>query len=234
MINFANKMPVTKVLLFFSCLIVSCGVGIGVGSLWMLFKFKDINSLIYGLLILIGSLFLAALIRMFADIGQIMFDLRVDIQRSFKQTNELDQKLNKELRDQSQLQADALNQNLQLQSDVLNQKLQLRAGVLSQGLQAIIDKLDKSSYDANELDGKLNQELKDQLQLQAGALNQDLQTIIGRLDKSSHDANELVQRISAIKDNFNQMNLNSKDMNQNINQIRIFFERIEKHLDLNK
>ncbi|MBU0547663.1 MAG: hypothetical protein KJ710_07530, partial [Candidatus Omnitrophica bacterium] len=130
MLNFTNKMPVTKALLFFSCLVAACGMGIAAGGLWMLFKFKDMNSLFYGFFILTGSLFLAALIRMFADMGQMMFDLRVDIQDSFKQANELDQKLNQELRGQ----------------------LQLQAGSLNQDLQAIINKLDKTSHEANELD----------------------------------------------------------------------------------
>ena len=151
MLNFANKMPITKALLFFSYLIAACGLGIGVGGSWMLFKSKDMNSFICGFFILIGSLFLAALIRMFADIGQIIFDLRVGIQNSSRQANALNEKLNKELRDQLQLQA-----------------------------------------------------------------------------------NELIQKIAVIKDNFNQMNLNSKDMNQNIHQIRVFFEQIEKHLNLKK
>ena len=313
MINFTQKMPVVKVLLFFSCLIIACGVGIGVGGLWMLFKFKDVNSFIYGFLILIGSLFLAALIRMFADMGQIMFDLRLDIQRSSRQANELnekliqglqtiigrldktshdsnalDEKLSQELRSQLQLQADALNQSLQAiigrldktshDSNALDEKLsqelrsqlQLQADALNQVLQTIIGRLDKTSHEANELDLKLNKELKDQLQLQidnlnqklqlrAGVLNQGLQAVIDKLDKTSHEANELgqirnqdlraiidkldktsheanalAQKIAAIKDNSNQLNLNSKDINQNINQIRIFFERIEKHLDLKK
>ena len=191
MLNFANKMPITKALLFFSYLIAACGLGIGVGGSWMLFKSKDMNSFICGFFILIGSLFLAALIRMFADIGQIIFDLRVDIQNSSRQANALNEKLNKELRDQLQLQADALNQELQ----------------------TLIGRLDKASHDSDALDQKLNKELRDQLQLQA---------------------NELIQKIAVIKDNFNQMNLNSKDMNQNIHQIRVFFEQIEKHLNLKK
>ncbi|MBU0548570.1 MAG: hypothetical protein KJ710_03060, partial [Candidatus Omnitrophica bacterium] len=90
------------------------------------------------------------------------------------------------------------------------------------------------SHEANELDQKLNQELRGQLQLQAGSLNQDLQAIINKLDKTSHEANELIRKLAAIKDAFNQMNCDSKDMNQNILQIRVFFEQIERHLDLKK
>ena len=117
-------MPVTIFLLFSSCLIAACGLGVGAGGLWMLFKFKDTSSFLNASLILAGSLFLAAVIRMFADIGQMIFDIRIDIQDSFRQASELNQRLSQELRNQLQLQSDSLNQKLQLQVDVLNQNLQ--------------------------------------------------------------------------------------------------------------
>ncbi|MDD5128158.1 MAG: hypothetical protein PHO40_00695, partial [Candidatus Omnitrophica bacterium] len=156
MMNLANKMPVTKILLFFSCIILACGSGIFIGSLWVFFKFKDLTSFIFGFLIFMASLFFAALIRMFADIGQMIFDLRLDNQRLSGQANELDQKLNQELKDHLQLQSESLNQNIQAQINILNQDLQ-----------TIIARLDKASHDSNELDQKLNQELKDHLQLQS-------------------------------------------------------------------
>lgn len=68
-----DKMPVVIVLLFFSWLIAISGVGLFVWNLFI-FKFNDIN--LYGLLILLGSLFLAAIVRMFANIGQMIFDLK--------------------------------------------------------------------------------------------------------------------------------------------------------------
>ncbi len=145
MIKIANKMPITIILLFFSYFIAICGIG--AGSLWMIFKFKDINVFIYGFLILMGSLLLAVLIRMFANIGQMTFDIKADIQDSFREAKE-----------SGQAQHDALNQNLQ----------------------------------------------------------------------------SISQKLADINDNFNQMNCDSRDMNQNIQQIRAFFEQIERHLDLKK
>ena len=134
MIKIAKKMPITITLLVFSYLILVCSIG--VGSLWMIFKFKATGYFIYGFLILAGSLLLAALIRMFTDIGQIIFDIKADLWNLFKQAEESGQ--------------------------------------------------------------------------------------------AQHDA--LIQ----IKDNLNQMNCDSRDMNHNIQQIRVFFERIERHLDLKK
>ena len=147
-----NRMPITIILLFFSYLIAFCGIGSGV--FWVFSQGRDISSFIYGLMILTGSLLLASLIRMFADIGQIIFDTRGDLQDSFSQAREF------------------------------------------------------------------NQDLRNQLQLQADLLKQNFQSI--------------AQDFAAIKNNFDQMNCDSRDMNQNIHQIRDFFEQIERHLDLKK
>ena len=70
-----DKMPVVIVLLFFSWLIAISGVGLFTWNLFI-FRFNDIN--LYGLLILLGSLFLAAIVRMFANIGQMIFDLKAN------------------------------------------------------------------------------------------------------------------------------------------------------------
>ena len=169
----ANRMPITIILFLFSYLIAFCGIGSGV--FWVFSKGRDISSFIYGLMILTGSLLLASLIRMFADIGQMIFDTRGDLQDSFSQAREF----NQDLRNQLQLQADLLKQNLQ------------------------------ASREAQELDKRLSQDLRNQLQ-------------------------SIAQDFSAIKNNFDQMNCDSRDMNQNIHQIRDFFEQIERRLDLKK
>ena len=176
-----NKMPITIILLFFSYLIAFCGIGSGV--FWVFSQGRDISSFIYGLMILTGSLLLASLIRMFADIGQMIFDTRGDLQDSFSQAREFNQ-------------------------DLRNQ------------LQSIVQRVDQASLEAQELDKRLSQDLRNQLQLQADLLKQNFQSI--------------AQDFAAIKNNFDQMNCDSRDMNQNIHQIRDFFEQIERHLDLKK
>jgi len=151
MIKITDKMPITIILLVFSYLAPACGIA---ASVWIMLKYRDPASLIYGFLTLAGSLLLAALIRMLANIGQMIFDIRVDMQNSLKDTQ----------------------------------------GSFRHA---------KESADArNE------------------ALIRDLQSI--------------VEELRAVRDNFNQMNCDSRDMNQNIHQIRDFFERIERHLDLKK
>ena len=40
--------------------------------------------------------------------------------------------------------------------------------------------------------------------------------------------------LQAVKNHMEQINCDTKDINQNIHQIKIFFEQIERHLDLKK
>jgi len=194
MMNLKDKMLVTKVLLVFSCLIASSGIGVFAGGLWLFFRFKGTGAFAFAFCILIICLFLAAMVRMFANIGQILFDLRSDFQRVSKDSSELEQKLNQELLNQLELQANSLNQNIQANSNTLNHKLQ------------------------NQID----------------ILNRELRAIIGRFQESLSAVNELSKKFSAVRDSFGQMNCDSKDMNKNIRQIKDFFERIERHLDLKK
>jgi hypothetical protein len=182
MVKIAKKMPITIILLVFSYLIAVCGIG--VGSFWMIFKFKATGYFIYGFLILVGSLLLAALIRMFADIGQMVFDIKADIWNLFGQAKAL-----------GQVQHDALIRQAKDSGQV--------------------------QHDAFIRQAK---ELKDSGQVQHDAFI--------RQAKELKDA--LIQKLTDIKDNFNQMNCDSRDMNQNIQQIRAFFEQIERHLDLKK
>jgi len=256
MMNLKDKMLVTKVLLVFSCLIASSGIGVFAGGLWLFFRFKGTGAFAFAFCILIICLFLAAMVRMFANIGQILFDLRSDFQRVSKDSSELEQKLNQELLNQLELQANSLNQNIQANSNTLIHKLELQANSLVKELQAVISTLQQGSHDSSELEQKLNQELLNQLELQANSLNQNIQAnsntlnhklqnqidilnrelraIIGRFQESLSAVNELSKKFSAVRDSFGQMNCDSKDMNKNIRQIKDFFERIERHLDLKK
>jgi hypothetical protein len=97
-----------------------------------------------------------------------------------------------------------------------------------------MNELGKISRQAGEFNQGLGHGLKGQLKLQADSLNHDLQLIIDKLEKNFTWASELGQKLAAIKESFNQITCDSKDMNQNIRQIKVFFEQIERHLDLKK
>ena len=69
-----NKMPTTKVLLAFSCLIAVLGLAI---SSYLLFaKPFGVISLVNSASVLLGSLLLAVIVRVIANIGQMIFDLK--------------------------------------------------------------------------------------------------------------------------------------------------------------
>jgi len=169
-----NKMPTTILLLIFSWLIPILGLIFGLYPI--ITRFDKASSWLNGLLIFLGSLLLAAIIRMLSDVGQMFFDLRVDIQRLFS----------------------LLSGNLQILTQrliSLNQDLKTQTTAITQHLQ------DLKTSTSNDL------------KTQTAAITQHLQFL---------------------KDNLEQLSCDSKDINQNIYQIRTFFEQIERHLDLKK
>lgn len=76
----ANRMPTTVILLFFSWLIAIAGLTYIVTNM-VIFRISNIAALINGVIVLLVSLLLAAIIRTFANIGQMIFDLKADIEK---------------------------------------------------------------------------------------------------------------------------------------------------------
>jgi len=72
-----NRMPTTNLLLAFSWVVAFIGTAAAVFVI--IFRFKGITSLLIPLALLFGSLCLAILIRMFANIGQMVFDLKISV-----------------------------------------------------------------------------------------------------------------------------------------------------------
>lgn len=129
-----DKMPTTFALLILSWL--AAFFGFILSGYLVIFKSQEVNILIYGLSILLGSFILAATIRMFGNIGQMLFDIKNFLFNS-------------------------------------------------------------------------NQTLNSQFQ----SIHNELQNL---------------------KNIYEQIGCDSKDINQNIHQIKTFFERIERHIDLKK
>lgn len=75
----SEKMPTTIVLLFFSWLIASLGCLAGVAVL-VIYGLNKANSIISCILIVSGGLFLSILVRMVANIGQMLFDVNSSLQ----------------------------------------------------------------------------------------------------------------------------------------------------------
>ena len=174
-----NKMPITLVLLATSWFIVASGVFVPV-YLFISTGFSQ-NLLITGFSVLLVSLILSSALRMFANIGQIIFDTKKEIQTI------------REINHTSAQHLLGLNQNLK--TELQNQTSEL-------------DKIIKG----------LNQSLSGNIT----GLNRDLISEIKLLTAN----------LQSLSSSCEQINCDSKDLNQNINQIKNFFEQIERHLDL--
>jgi len=74
------RMPTTIVLLFFSWLVAFIGLAWAVAQV-VIFRFNNINVLISSAAVLLMSLFLAAIIRTFANIAQILFDFKSETEK---------------------------------------------------------------------------------------------------------------------------------------------------------
>lgn len=70
----SGKMPTTTVLLFFSWLIVFLGCLAGAAVLVM-YGVNNVKPIVGCILIVLGSLFISVLVRMIANIGQMLFDM---------------------------------------------------------------------------------------------------------------------------------------------------------------
>lgn len=69
-----DRMPTTKLLLVISWIMPV--LGLFGGGLLIIFNLNEIDMLIKGCLILFGGLVISAMVRMLANIGQMIFDMR--------------------------------------------------------------------------------------------------------------------------------------------------------------
>lgn len=166
----SKKIPSASALLLFSYLTAILGL-IGAGAL-IVSGFNKAQSLITGILILVGSLSLAAALRMFANIGQILFEINNFLFNDLKS--------------------------------------------LLSGITQHIKNIENDSKAAVQ---SLNQNI--------ASFSQDSHAQIENLRTE-------LQSLETLKTQFEQLGCDSKDISQNIHQIKVFFEQIEKHLDLKK
>ena len=81
----AHKMPTIKALLVFSWVAGILGL---VTSVYLaIFKFNGPDSVISGILILFGGLLLTVAIRTFANVGQMVYDIKFQLYKNLDQIN---------------------------------------------------------------------------------------------------------------------------------------------------
>ena len=247
-----NRMPTVMALLVFSWIIAIFGL-VGGGYLIVL-RYNNVKSLAIAFSILLGGLLLATIIRMVGNVGQMFFDLKdflFNILKAlFQETTSLSKGL-QDLKTQLQTQTTTLSGDLQTLKNSLEElscdsedisqniyqiknffeemeatnqdlktQLQAQTTTLSNNLQALHQETTSFSKGLQAL----HQDLKTQVQAQTTTLSNNLQA----LDQ------DLKTQLQAQKSTLEQISCDSKDINQNIHQIRTFFEQIERHLDLKK
>ena len=83
-----NKMPTTVILLFFSWLIAIAGLLLALAQIFIL-RPGGINLWINSAVILLGSLLMAIVIRVFANISQMIFDWKADMYNLARENKEI-------------------------------------------------------------------------------------------------------------------------------------------------
>jgi len=258
-----NKMPVTLVLLNLSWSFLVLGILIP-GYLFIQAP-KDTGQLIVNFCLFFAGLLLSAVTRMLANIGQMVFDIRLDIQRTRELSNNclqnlfaanqnlngLDERIKIEFKNQTTEQKNAiniLNRDLVAELQRQNSERDMIINRLSQalnsgisGINAVIKtELLSQTSDIEKIIKALDQSLIQSQNIRVEAVKGGLTEQTAQLNKIITELNhKLISELKSLSvslqmlaSSSEQINCDSKDLNQNISQIKIFFEQIEKHLDL--
>jgi len=155
-----NKMPTTILLLGFSWLVVI--LGFFASGYLIISGHKEFNSLISGLSILLGTLFLALIIRMFGNAGQILFDLL----RETQGLKSLHQGLTSQLQEQGALvskdlqallrETSGLTQGLKSLHQGLTSQLQEQIIAIRNDLQALSNTLKQMGCHSKDINQNIN------------------------------------------------------------------------------
>lgn len=170
----SRKIPTASMLLVFSYLIAVLGFASAVAL--VVAGFGEVRFFITGILVLVGALSLAVALRMFANIGQVLFEVNLFLFNDLKPLLSGMAQHIKNIEQDSKAGLQTLNQNIH----------------------------------------SFREDLHDRLQ--------DLEPLRIRLE----------QDLETLKDHLEKIGCDSKDVNQDIHQIKAFFGQIREHLDLKK
>ena len=179
---------------------------------------------------------------MFGNMGQIFFDLRADVQRL---SNFLSDNLSESLQrlttlsNDTKATQDILTQGFSTLNQDLKTQLHTQAASLIKTLQEIEVSLSTGTKATQDILSQgfssLSEEVKTQLHTQAASLIKTLREIE---ESVSGDLQALLKTSTDLSTGTNnkieQINMNAKNINDSIHKIKVFFERIERHLDLKK
>lgn len=233
-----DRMPTTLALSVFSLLITI--LGLGIGCYLIFFNFGNIISLKHGYLILLGSLLLAVLIRMLGNMGQMLFDLRMELQKQslsinndlrvlFERNERLVGLLNDKFEKVCQYIRDggiSLNQNLSFLNNNIKAELQEH----TKYLHLLSDKFENLSKNLKEGNESVIQNIREGIKNN----REGSESVIQNIREQNKYLYISLEKFTKISQDLELLNCDSKDLSHNLNEIKNFFAQIEKHLDLKK
>ncbi len=244
----SKKMPMltSLLLLVLSWLIAIIGFAAGV---WVIIQSPMQGAdILKGIGVILFSFLLASVVRMLANIGQMLFELK-DYSLGFQQV----------LQQNISLQFQYLNKNIESQAATMNQLLETNFNGINEGVFKQVESL-KSGIDVTfreqvkDLNESVNQQLSAQAKVIRDGINEQLMLEIQQFNKNlnehlttqfqglregfrdvlSTQSEALKEKIQDLKDVNLQTNCDARETSENVFQIRSFFDEISKHLELRK
>jgi len=218
-----KRMPTTLLLMVFSWLAVFGGVSTVI--FFKLAKYKDDNFLISSLLVILGSMLLAAILRMFGNIGQMVFDSTKNLKVLLDENKRAKDVLNEAIIGLGR----AISNDLKVLSNNLTISHEENLKVLNTACEQFGCDLKDLSQNAFRIKSILEQEdIKEVILELQRSISNSLEVLSNNLI-TSHEEN-----LKVLNTAYEQFGCDLKDMKNSTLQIKIFFEQIEKHLNLKK
>ena len=197
---------------------------------WLIFFGGITVSLVYlnqeswerRVIFLIGAIILAIALRSLANIGEFLFNICGNSFYILKSISRIERSLGinyQESRDHS------LNLDRQITS--FNQHLESSRESLERNFSMIKESIDRNFQDIRSETILLKKESNSSANENLQCITEHLLQIKQLLDINSQDIRTTDQTLQ-------QINCDSKDMNQNLFKLRSFLEEVEKHLDLKR
>jgi len=254
-----KRMPTTLLLMVFSWLAVFGGVSTVI--FFKLAKYKDDNFLISSLLVILGSMLLAAILRMFGNIGQMVFDSTKNLKVLLDENKRAKDVLNEAIIGLGRAISNdlkVLSNNLTISheesrsaKDVLNEAIIGLGRAISNDLKVLSNNLTISHEEnlkvLNTACEQFGCDLKDLSQnafrIKSILEQEDIKEVILELQRSISNSLEVLsnnlitsheENLKVLNTAYEQFGCDLKDMKNSTLQIKIFFEQIEKHLNLKK
>jgi DNA anti-recombination protein RmuC len=216
-------------------------IGSGIGLYLVIFKLNDVKSILIAFMAMVGEILLAGAVRTLGNIGQMLFELQLSsreentivnnafgaisdalnafIKQSFIQTSQL-QEITQEVIQQNKV------------TNGINDTIIKSMHELNHSLNESIHELNRS---LNETIHESNRPLIETIHELNRSLNESIHELNHPLIESIHELNHSLSKdLEILRRELDSLNCDSKEITQDIFQIKTFFEKIEQQLGLKK